>query len=99
MSEKVGYVEREYRIYGHRCTRRRYILEFVGIAISTIAIIIFSFVTANGCDATRDFAIPLGVGSGLIWLYYKIRMLNVNGYDSEKPKEPLDTPFIPWKGS
>ena len=96
MPEKTGYTEREYRIYGHKCTRRRYLIEWFGIVIRSVAIAI-----AVVIEATADFnlfrLLLLSVGAFLGSLYYGLRTMNVNGYNDEKPPESFNTQLFPWK--
>ena len=87
MSEKTGYTERRYRIYGHLCTRRRYIVEWTLAIISAVAVGVFSYHVAGGCASTANHDVILGVAAGLMWVYYRGKTLNVNGYEDEKPED------------
>lgn len=97
MTDKTGYAKREYRIYGHRCTRRRYILEWymaVGVSIAVAAAVVFG---ASQSPATWQIAV-MAVGAFLTSMYYRFRTMNVNGYADEKPEDDENIlTLFPWK--
>ena len=87
MTEKTGYVKRTYRIYGHPCTRRRYIVESALAIVSAVAVGLFSYHVAGGCASTENHDVVLGIAAGLMWIYYRGKTLNVNGYENERPDD------------
>ena len=96
--EKTGYTEREYRIYGHKCTRRRYIIEWWGVVLRSVALsilVVFDLIKPEPPFLVVALA---AVGGFIASMYYGIRNMNVNGYDDEKTKDDKTIElWIPWK--
>ena len=86
MTEKTGYIERQHRIYGHRCTRRRYIFEL----IKTVCYVVGGtawFVVEVTANHTTNRLTALVFAVGLLAVANRINAMNVNGYDDEKEDE------------
>ena len=90
----MSYADRPYRIYGHPCTRRRYIIEWIGVVCVSIGAAIGSVTLCEHAGKPWWMQIAIAVSVGLVTLYYRIRALNVNGYTHEQPDDATDR--IPW---
>ena len=97
-------MNREYRIYGHKCTKRRYIIDWIGASIYSVATGIAAalFVgTAAHCvggSAPWYVMVLTGFMSAMAQMYYRLNAMNVNGYSNEENKEPINNQLFPWKG-
>ena len=96
MTEQTGYTEREYRIYGHKCTQRRYKIEWFGAVLISAAIALAVFIEGE-LDPETWLVALMASGAFLASMYYRIRTMNVNGYDDEKPEESLNAQLFPWR--
>ena len=94
--ELAGYSERAYRLYGHRVTRRRNIIEWCETVGVSVALAIASLVSLlEKPEGALLWLIPAGVF--ISSMCYRVHKMNVNGFEYENNKEVMQTQLFPWK--
>ena len=96
MTEKPCYEQRYVRMYGHRVTRRKFIIEWYLAAGISFALALGVVVTAM--QNPSDWQIGLmGLGTFIISMCYRVWRMNINGYEHEQHDPDINTQLFPWK--
>lgn len=96
MSEKPGYAERGYRLYGHRVTKRRAITEWGESFGVSLALAIGAAVAMLEEPSTLVICLTT-VGVFISSFCYRVHKMNVNGFEHEKPEDYTNAHLFPWK--
>ena len=90
------YAEREYRIYGHKCTRRRYIAECIRAACYCVGGTAYAVFELRA-EFSPDRLVLFATAVLMFCVANRIKAMNINGYDDEKSTEKDLPRLFTWR--